>query len=310
MGAILTQIEAAIPELITSLIVAGLTWLAQRAIEWFKNRHQPAAQAIAAPPSTPYAAPPSTPYAAPRPASPMIPAAPAAPVSGAPRIDWGLALLHAGVLQLVVNAESFVLGILLSAVVGSVNFTTVFEVLQLFLGTLAMIAVFAFFGARTARTAMWHHLAAVALLTAPLTLLVNVMLALLLKPAELSQFTFGAIIFAFIQSFVAMGFGGVIAARLRSSKPTSPYAYGAPPTTPTYAPTYTPTYTPTYAPPTPAPRPPTPYGPPAGPAPWPAPPMQAGQPGQPGQPSQAPQQPLFPPPGGQPGPGGYPPRQG
>jgi hypothetical protein len=287
MGAALAQIEAAIPGLIASLVVAGLTWLTRQIVDWIKRHDQSAARSAA-----------------------------------------GLALLHAGILQLVVNAESFVLGILISLVVGSANYLTAFVDAQLLAGTLTAIAVFAFFGVRTAPTVMWRHLATVALFTAPLTLLVNFVLALVLEPSKaLSALQPAAIVFAFIQSFVAMGIGGVIAGWLRPKKlayPNAYGAYGAPPIPPAHAqPPYPqrPAQPFAYPPNQPGSTPWQGGQPTAGqaPSPWPAPPMQPPQPGQPayppaqqpGQPAYPPaQQPPYPPPSGPQGPSGpgaYPP---
>jgi hypothetical protein len=224
-----------------------------------------------------------------------------------------LALLHAGILQLVVNAESFVLGFLIGLIVGLANdpqaFMTVFYISQSLVGTLVEVAVFAYYGTRVAPTIMWRHLAAVALLTAPLQLLVNFVLALALEPSKaFSVLLPASIVVAFIQTFVAMGIGGAIAGWLRPKRPTYPYGYGgygAPPIPPAQAqPPYA--YRPpaVYPPNQAAPTPWQSGQPPAGPAPfpWPAPPMQSPQP-QPGQPGYPPaQQPPYPPSSGPQGP--------
>lgn len=250
MTAVLSQIENALPQLIASVIIAALTAGVGRIVNMLRGGNKPAAALAATPAAVPpsYPTPQAYPAATPPyPAYPTYPTPPAYPTAPA-RLNWGQALLHIGVLQLTVNVVGVIVGVAVRLSTSSQQeFLAAFIPTQLLLGTLAMIAFFVFFGLRVQRAPLWRHLTVVALGTVILTLLVNSAfagVAEFLNP--------GAIIFALIQTFLAMGIGGGIVALTRPKAAAAPVA---PPLA--YAPTQPPYYPPApqrYIPPTPPPN--------------------------------------------------------
>lgn len=248
MAAVLTQIENALPQLIASLIIAALTAGVGRIVNALRGHNTMAAQPVANAPVYPtpnspvYPAsnapvyPASNPYPTPNPypGAPMYPTTPGRSAPAAPRLNWGQALWHIGILQLVVNVVGVIVGVLVRLAVPQQDFLGAFIAVQLLLGTLVMIGFFVLFGLRVPRALMWRHLSVVALGTAVLTLLVNSVFALtaeFLNPA--------ADAFALFQSFLAMGLGGGIVALLRPKAAATPAAsqfYNAPTRPPYYPP--------------------------------------------------------------------------
>jgi len=338
MPTVLAEINAVLPQVISSIIIAALTWGASQIVKWFKGRSQPAPQiAQAAPPGYPdYPGHPRYPAYPGYPGHPVAPAATptaaptavaVAPHPVAPTVNWSQALLHIGILQLVVNAVGALVAILVALSVSHDAFQPTFIVIQLIVGTLTAIVVFTLFGMRVARVVMWRHLTVVALGTVALTLVVNSLLE-----QTLSLLTPAALIIALVQTFLAMGVGGALAVALRPQprQPLAPSAglpadqypgnhpYRGQPPAPTYPVGYPPQYPAGYPPSHPAGYPPQQHAPagaaggthPAGPYPGGAPtpsaapayPAYPQYPPYPQHPPYAPgsQGPAYPPPAGAP----------
>lgn len=171
MSTVLAQVTAALPQIISSIIIAALTWAANQAITWFKTHR---AIGSAAQPHAESSAP-------------ARPAAPSAP-SVWRRINWGQALLQIGILQLVVNAEGVIVGSVVAAFSHSLlEYQQTFGYIQFPLGTLAAAVMFMIFALRVARPILWPHLTVVAAGTVILTLLVNSTLAHVASSSALSM---------------------------------------------------------------------------------------------------------------------------
>ncbi len=203
-----------------------------------------------------------------------------------PSVNFGAVLIHIGILQFVVNVVGFIIGFSVglagrSTGASAESLQNVAILLVLVLGTLVAIAAFLIIGLRVDTATRWLHLTLVALGTIILTLLVNSLLTG-------QGLTAAAIVFAFIQTFVAMGIGGGLAMLFKPNRPApqqyfppaAPNPYAAWPNPPAYPPAGIPLNAPQY-------------------------PMQ-GVPGQPMQPGYG-QQPQYPP---QQTPGGWPQQQG
>jgi hypothetical protein len=174
----------------------------------------------------------------------------------APSVNFGAVLIHIGILQFVVNVVGFVIGFTVGAALSGTGASaeTVYNIvllLVLIFGTLVAIIAFLIIGLRVDTATRWQHLVFVALGTVILTLLVNSLLgAQALTPA--------AIVFAFVQTFVAMGIGGGLAMVFRPNRPPQQqyippggvpqYPYGAWPNAPQYPPAGAPPNVPQYPP--------------------------------------------------------------
>jgi hypothetical protein len=138
---------------------------------------------------------PYTPYSPYHSGATVTPVNPPVPV-----FSFGRVLIHIGILQLIVNVVGFVIGFILGAA-GQVN---ALIPAILFFGTIALIIGFVWVGTRVNKAFRWKHLIYVAIGVAIITVLIN---ALILQ----TSITAAALIFAFIQTFIAMGIGGAIA---------------------------------------------------------------------------------------------------
>ncbi len=118
--------------------------------------------------------------------------------------SFGRVLIHIGVLQLVLNFVGFILGFTFAAT-GQYNDLVP---LILLVGTIGLIVGFAWAGARVNKAVRWKHLLYVAIGVAIVTLVTN---SLILQ----APITGLALIFAFFQTFVAMGIGGAIASAFK-----------------------------------------------------------------------------------------------
>lgn len=121
-------------------------------------------------------------------------------------INYGLVVRQVGILQFVLNLIGFGLGLAMGA--SGAEFEQ-FLVAVLFLGTVLLIAGFAWISLKLERATMWKHLAAVALGVAIVTVVLN---SIVLQV----PFTITALLFALAQTFISMGIGGAIANRIRS----------------------------------------------------------------------------------------------
>ena len=217
-----------------------------------------------------------------------------------PSVNFGKVLIHVGILQFVVNVLGFVIGFTVAAVGSSAGAspTTVAGIsilLVLVFGTLAAIVAFLIIGLRVDTATRWQHLVFVALGTVILTLLVNAIIGQAETPPV--SVTAAAIVFAFIQVFVAMGIGGGLATLFKPHRATPQYSAPVAAPNPYAAWQNIPQY-PQAQPPQNAPQYPSQY-PPQG-APWyPGAPGAPGAPGGPTQPGYG-QPPQYPPqaPGG------------
>lgn len=243
--------------------------------------------------------PPTQPYAQPAPGQPayynnnvMVARPPSASV------NIGDVLIHVGILQAVVNVVGFTIGWLVAtfgprtgASITTLQATAL--LLVLVFGTMVAIIAFFLFGLRVNPAVRWRHLSLVALGTVILTLLVNsILLQQAIQPAS--------VVFAFIQTFFAVGVGGGLSMIFNRNQPAPQFApqpappqyiNGAWPNAPQQAPQYPPQGAPWYPG---APNPPAqpgygqqpPQNPPQAPSGW-------GQ--QPGpQQGAQPQQPMYP----------------
>jgi len=120
-------------------------------------------------------------------------------------INYSLVVRQVGILQLVLNLIGFGLGIAMGASGAGLDAVIV---AVLFLGTVLLIAGFAWISLKLERATMWKHLAAVALGVAIVTAVLNSIV--LQVPLA------GATIGALAQTFISMGIGGAIANRIRS----------------------------------------------------------------------------------------------
>ena len=116
------------------------------------------------------------------------------------RFSIGKVLIQVGVLQLVLNLVGFIIGFAYGAA-GIVDPAAYIGAI-LIVGTIIAIIGFAIIGRRVSKTFRWKHLIYVAIGVSITTLVINSLFL---------QITTAAIIFAFIQTFFAMGIGGVIA---------------------------------------------------------------------------------------------------
>ena len=198
-----------------------------------------------------------------------------------PSVNFGKVLIHVGILQFVLNVLGFAIGFIVASVGASTgaSATTTASIaflLVLALGTLIAIIAFLIIGLRVDTAIRWQHLVLVALGTVLLTLLINSAIGETETPQ--AGITAAAIVFAFIQVFIAMGIGGGLATLFKPHRPAPQYVapggppnpYAAWPNTPPYPPAQAPQNAPQYPP----------QYPPQG-APW--------YPGAPGAPSSPPQ---------------------
>jgi hypothetical protein len=171
-------------------------------------------------------------------------------------VDFGAVLIHIGLLQFAVNVVGFVIGFTVGVVgsgagISAAALNNIVILLVLIVGTIVAIIAFLIIGLRVDTATRWQHLVFVALGTVILTLLVNSLLgAEALTPA--------AIVFAFIQTFLAMGIGGGLATLFRPNRPPQTqyasqagvpqYPYGAWPNAPQYPPAGAPSNAPQYLP--------------------------------------------------------------
>jgi hypothetical protein len=118
--------------------------------------------------------------------------------------SFGRVLIHIGILQLVVNIVGFIVGF----TVGVTRQYDAFYLSILFFGTISAIIGFAWVGARVNKAFRWKHLFFVAIGVAIVTLFLN---SLVLQ----TSITLAALIFAFMQTFLAMGIGGAIASAFK-----------------------------------------------------------------------------------------------
>jgi hypothetical protein len=163
--------------------------------------------------------------------------------SPAQAVNIGQVLIHTGILQFVVNVVGFAVGFLVAAVGVSAGVSvesrqTIGLLIILVLGTLIAIVAFCIIGMLVDKAVRWQHLTLVALETMLLTLLINSL-------AEQLPVTFAGIIFAAVQTFLALGIGGGLAMLIRPNghtrqpapNPPQLYAYAA---VPSYPPTAVP----------------------------------------------------------------------
>jgi hypothetical protein len=305
--------EGLLTQVASSVLIGLLSWGGSQLLTMYKARNaqtRPAAPATGSPV-------PGSPQPFPSPNGEVYAAQPPAP-----SINYSQVLIHIGILQLVVNIVGLIIGFMVGALFGTSD-TGLFLILIFFFGTLVASIMFFIFGLRVDRAVRWRHLSLVALGTIPLTLFVN-WLATAVSGQTLytnvAEFV-GAVIIAFVQTFLSMGIGGGLAAlvdpKRRVQAPPAPMA-------PQYLPN---AYPYTYGPPAAAPS--TPLGYPPGAAPYPSgypgayppsayPPNPAGYPGAPypsggypPSPSGYPPNPAYPPPAAYPpSPAGYPPPPG
>ena len=307
--------EAVLQQLAASAIIAVFTGLGGLFLKRMKPQNDQANRARPLP-----VPPQQAPYVAAAVPGWQPPAVAPAWQPPAPSVSSGQVLIHIGLLQFAVNVVGFIIGFTVGALgasagasEASINNTTI--ALVLLFGSLTAIVFFFFIGRRLERAIRWRHLSYVALGTALLTVVVN---SLFLQTA----ISVAVIIFALIQTFVAMGIGGGLASLVGPKNrplpvppqqyaqpsmplPPAPHGYGAPPNMP-------PQYPPTMprpavgAPPYGAPQyPPEPGVPGAAPPPA-APPSPYG-PATPQAPLYSPQ---YPPQGPAQAPGVYQPRAG
>lgn len=156
-------------------------------------------------------------------------------------INFGQVLMHIGILQAVVNVIGYMIGFFVAAIgaksgASGATLQGIALVLILVIGTLVAITAFFIFGLRVDTSIRWQHLLFVALGTTILTLLVNAII-------EQLPITAAAIVFAFIQTFLAMGIGGGLSMLFRPNRPPQQfvpqagapqYPYGAWPNAPQY----------------------------------------------------------------------------
>ena len=240
--------EPVLQQLAASAIIAIFTGLGGQFLKRMKARNDHANRAWPLP-----SPPQQAPYAAAAVPGWQPPALAPAWQSPAPSVSSGQVLIHIGLLQFAVNVVGFIIGFTVAtlgatsgASEASINSTTI--ALVLLFGSLTAIVFFFFIGMRLERAIRWRHLSYVALGTALLTVVVN---SLFLQTA----ISIAAIIFALIQTFVAMGIGGGLASLVGPKNrplpvlpqqyaqpsmplPPAPYGYGAPPNMP---PQYPPT---------------------------------------------------------------------
>lgn len=224
--------DAILPQLASSIILALLSWIGSQFLSWLKR--QRAATQLAS--QQPHQAVPGAPT--PQLTQPHM----------ATTVNYGQVVLHIGILQLVVNVVGVIVSLFLRASgAGPDTFTTNYILLQLPLGTLTAIVIFFIYGLRLVKVVRWRHLTYVALGTVVLTLVVNSLLTqspILFNPA--------AVVFALMQTFAAMGIGGALAQVLgpkapepapqplaqpyaaypNTLYPNAPYPYGARPGVP------------------------------------------------------------------------------
>ncbi len=152
----------------------------------------------------------------------------AASASSASRLNYGLALRHIGILQLVGNGLGYILGMILPFF--TQDFSSILTALQI-LGTIGLSVGFYWIALPLDKSIRWNHLIIVAIGTAITTFAINsFVLSTVLDvtvPAE-------ALPLAFIQPFISMGIGGFIA----SLKPQS--VVSIPPATVSSSPVQTP----------------------------------------------------------------------
>jgi hypothetical protein len=194
MGAILTLAEGLLPNIIGSVILAGLSWGGKQLLGWFaRQRAKAGARDVQA-------------------------------------IAWGRALLHAGILQLVGNAVGVVDAIAVRLLTSTQNFDSVFTVVQDIVGTTALVVGFVVVGLRVEKAMMWRHLAIVALFTGAMTVLVNLVLGVTTEAAQLQAaistlslagYLTISIVVAIVQAYIGMGIGGFIAALVRPKAPVT-----------------------------------------------------------------------------------------
>jgi hypothetical protein len=176
---------------------------------------------------------------------PGVPGVPVQPPAPRPAVNLGKVIIQVGILQLIVNVVGLVVGLVVGAAVGSSGGseeTAITAVILILIpvGTLAEIIAFYVIGVRVVRSVRWRHLTYVALGTIVLTVLVN---SLFLQTAP----TVLSFAVACAQTFLAMGIGGGLAARLGrkgqgpamgmpSPGVVQPFGYGAPASMPLYPP--------------------------------------------------------------------------
>jgi len=175
-----------------------------------------------------------------------------------PSVNFGAVLIHIGILQFVVNVVGFVIGftVALAGTTAGASTTAIQGIeiiLVLVCGTLVAITAFLIIGLRVDTAVRWQHLLFVALGTVVLTLLVNSLLSGV-------ALTAAAIVFAFIQTLVAMGIGGGLAMLFKPNRPAqqqyfppasapAPNPYAAWQNSPPFPPAGAPQNAPQYPPP-------------------------------------------------------------
>jgi hypothetical protein len=245
--------EPVLQQLAASAIIAVFTGLGGLFLKRMKPKNDQANRARPLPVPLQPGPPQQAPYAAAAVPGWQPPAMAPAWQPPAASVSSGQVLIHIGLLQFAVNVVGFIIGFTVAALgatsgasEASINNTTI--ALVLLFGSLTAIVFFFFIGMRLERAIRWRHLSYVALGTALLTVVVN---SLFLQTA----ISVAVIIFALIQTFVAMGIGGGLASLVGPKNrplpvppqqyaqpsmplPPAPYGYGAPPNMP---PQYPPT---------------------------------------------------------------------
>lgn len=225
--------EAVVTSVVSSMIIALLSWGSSQLLAWYKGRNARSQAATLAATGGitagdqiaggPYMAPSGYYPPQPFPYPGQLGFYP--PPPQAPSVNMSKVVIQIGILQLVVN----IMGLLVGFVVEELGVGEGLYVLAIFFfGTLTAAIMFFIFGRGVDRRVRWRHLTYVTLGTIPLTLLVNAVVNISIgNPPFTSagQFVL-AVIVAFCQTFLAMGIGGGIA-NLLSPKPSQQPA-GAP----------------------------------------------------------------------------------
>src|SRR5258708_6632646 len=200
--------EPVLQQLAASAIIAIFTGVSGQFLKRMKARNDHANRARPLPVPPQPSPPQQAPYAAAAIPGWQPPAVASAWQSPAPSVSSGQVLIHIGLLQFAVNVVGFIIGFTVAALgatsgasEASINSTTI--ALVLLFGSLTYIVYFFFIGMRLEPAIRWRHLSYVALGTALLTVVVN---SLFLQTA----ISVAAIIFALIQTFVAMGIRGAL----------------------------------------------------------------------------------------------------